>query len=55
MWVPVSNANFQYLKVPSLRRGMLAHVFSSQLGSSVVPELDEERIGLVKMPAASSG
>ena len=55
MRVPVSNASFQYSKVPGLLRGTLAHVSSYQLGSSVVPALDEERIGLVKMPAASSG
>ena len=55
MRVLVSNANFQYSKIPSLRRGMLARVSSCQLGASVVLELDEERIWLMKMPVASSG
>ena len=54
MLVPISDANFQDLTVPSLPRGTLVHVSSYQLGPSAVPVLDEERIGLEKMPAASS-
>ena len=55
MWVFVSGANFQYSKVPGLPHGTPTLVASYQLGPSAVPELCEERIGLVKTPAAFSG